>query len=118
MTLHVCEDGYMWFVQEDPEAEEWIASFHNEAQAEEYKALIEAKAADRLKWSEKTSVFDVLKFFDMEDKYDTMNKVDKMFYDWDGFSCGICGDTIPVDGKEMILHMTQHTIEEIKEFKK
>lgn len=68
-------------------------------------------------WDEKTSVEDVLKCFDMEDKYDFMNKIDKMYEDWDGYSCKVCGDTVPCDSKELVLHMTLHTIEEIKEYK-
>lgn len=76
--------------------------------------LSESLQAEKEKWSCKTEVDVLMKYFGMEDKYDVYSKIDHLFAEWDGFTCKICGDTIPNDGKEMILHMSQHTLEEIK----
>ena len=78
------------------------------------KELADSVESDRKKWAENTSIADLMEYFKMEDKYDIYSKIDHLFAEWDGFTCKICGDTIPNDGKEMILHMTQHTLEEIK----
>lgn len=43
MTLHVCQDGHKWYVQEDPEDETWIAEFSSEQAAEAYVKSLEEK---------------------------------------------------------------------------
>ncbi len=40
---HVCEDNHKFYIQTDPEAEEWIAEFNSEKQAKEYVRFLESK---------------------------------------------------------------------------
>lgn len=40
MTLHVIEDGNKFYVQTDPEAEEHIAAFNSEAEADAYVLMM------------------------------------------------------------------------------
>ncbi len=41
MTLHVCQDGDKWYIQEDPESETYIAEFNTQTEAENYVKLLE-----------------------------------------------------------------------------
>ena len=43
MTLHVCQDGDKFYVQEDPEDETWLAQFNTEAEADAYVENLENK---------------------------------------------------------------------------
>ena len=36
MTLHVCQDGDKFYVQNDPEDETWLACFNSESEADAY----------------------------------------------------------------------------------
>jgi len=39
----VCQDGDKFYIQTDPEDEEWIASFNSEEEADEYCELLNKK---------------------------------------------------------------------------
>jgi hypothetical protein len=41
LKLIVCEDNGMFYIQTDPEQEDWIASFPSQYKAEEYIQLVE-----------------------------------------------------------------------------
>ena len=45
MTLHICEDNYKFYIQEDHESETWIAEFNSQSEAEKYVEMLEKEKA-------------------------------------------------------------------------
>lgn len=43
VTWHACQDGDKYYIQDDPESEQWIASFDNQKQAEDYCIFLNSK---------------------------------------------------------------------------
>ncbi len=41
--LHVCQDGNKFYIQDDPESEEWIACFDSQSEADEYCEYLNKK---------------------------------------------------------------------------
>lgn len=78
-SLCVCQDGNKWYVQEDPESENYVAEFNTEAEADQYVKLLEKENDDSIEKKLKTLIKDIKEIPDGDvDRYLIIDEIEKI----------------------------------------